>query len=287
LLKYIYPGAEIIFTKFKLNPNTPFTIHSITINGKRIDIGENRKLVLRSNDDLRKLDPIWDFQNASLRNCDLRSEATFLDSISFDNLTEWPPLERLPPGFNPDSLLESGKNPGLGVRKLHEQGITGKGVGIAIIDQPLLMGHKEYTSRIVRYDEMGLVDIPPQMHGSPVASIAVGKDIGVAPEAVLSYFAVPVWEHDNMHYVRILRRIFHLNAELPDSEKIRVVSISDGGFSSYPGFEEWREVLGEAERLGILVVTCDPGFLKYGTLKYVEGNDRDSPESYTAYFILT
>ncbi len=73
----------------------------------------------------------------------------------------------------------------MAIRALHAEGITGKGVGIAIIDQPLLVGHEEYASEIIRYDATGLVGVPPQMHGSPVASVAVGKQIGVAPEAVL------------------------------------------------------------------------------------------------------
>ena len=59
-----------------------------------------------------------------------------------------------------EKLLQDGINPGLGIRALHEQGINGSNVGIAIIDQPLLLGHKEYSSRITRYDATSLVGIP-------------------------------------------------------------------------------------------------------------------------------
>lgn len=282
VLEYTYSNVAILFGKFRDDKSTPFTILHLAINGKNIDIGKNKKLVLRNQSDLRKLNRNWDFQNVSLRKCDLREEIELLGAISFDNLTEWPTREKLPPGFNPDSLIENGKTPGLGVQKLHQQGITGKGVGIAIIDQPLLLGHKEYTSRLVRYDATGLADFPPQMHGSPIASIAVGQNIGVAPEAELSYFAVRMWEKNNHHYVRALNKIFDINAELPEDERIRIVSISSGMFSSYPGFDEWNQALQKAEQLGILVVTCDPQFLDYGILKLVEGKNPDDPRSYVA-----
>lgn len=89
--------------------------------------------------------------------------------------------------------LENGKNPGLGVRALHEQGITGNGVKIAIIDQPL-GAHKEYADRVMNYEEIGYEDSPgwlegASMHGAAVTSIAAGKNVGVAPEADIVYIA--------------------------------------------------------------------------------------------------
>ena len=42
-------------------------------------------------------------------------------------------------GFDPAKLLEEGKNPGLGIHELHEEGIDGENVGIAVFDQPLLL----------------------------------------------------------------------------------------------------------------------------------------------------
>lgn len=89
--------------------------------------------------------------------------------------------------------LENGKNPGLGVRALHAQGITGKGVKIAIIDQPL-GAHKEYADRVMNYEEIGYEGSPgwleeASMHGAAVTSIAAGKNIGVAPESGIVYIA--------------------------------------------------------------------------------------------------
>lgn len=280
ILEISYPDIRIIFGKQRIDKDAPFTILHITIMDQDINIGQNKKLTLRSNSDLRKLDHFWGFQNVSMKNLDLREEVKLLSAMPFDSYTVWPPKDKLPSGFDPQKLLEDGKNPGLGIRDLHEQGITGKGVGIAIIDQPLLLGHEEYTSRLIRYDETGLNEFSPQMHGSPIASIAVGKEIGVAPDATLSYFAVSMWEKDNSHYTRSLRRIFELNEILPKDEIIRVVSISTGSFATKKGFDEWQNMLQEAKDKGILVITCDTSFIRFGTLNLIEGRDPNSPYSY-------
>jgi len=41
--------------------------------------------------------------------------------------------------------------PGLGLRALHEQGYTGRGVNVAIIDGPLLADHEEFGDRLVPF----------------------------------------------------------------------------------------------------------------------------------------
>jgi hypothetical protein len=128
---------------------------------------------------------------------DLGEKGKWLKTMTFDSLTVWPDQGRLPQGFDPVKILEEGKNPGLGIRVLHAQGIDGRGVGLAVIDQPLLLGHREYSRRIAYYDASGLTGIDPQMHASPVASIAVGREVGVAPGASLCFYAVPMWERNN------------------------------------------------------------------------------------------
>jgi len=279
MLELEYPNMSILFGKMRNDP-APFTIREVFFQDKKIDIGEGNKVVLRSNDDLIKIDKFQGFQNISLIRIDLRDKIELINSMTFDTLTEWPSEDKLPVGFNPAKLLKEGKNPGLEIRFLQEKGIDGSGVGIAIIDQPLLLGHEEYTSRLIRYDATGLDGISPQIHGSPIASVAVGKNIGVAPGASLNYFAVPMWEPDNISYINALRKIFKLNKVLPEEEKIRVVSISKGMFPKYKHFDEWEEVLNKAEKLGILVVTCDQSILEYGILSLIPGEDPDKVQSY-------
>ena len=115
-----------------------------------------------------------------------------LRTIEFDTETVWPGEKNLPQRFNPEKLLEESKNPGLGIRGLHEQGITGQGVVIAIIDQRLDINHPEYKDSIADYSEYGETEKEAvSMHGPAVASLLVGKNCGVAPGAKLVYKAVP------------------------------------------------------------------------------------------------
>ena len=66
-----------------------------------------------------------------------------ISSISFDQSTKWPNENKLPKGFNPDLWLRVGKYPGLSLNKIHEKGITGKGVSVAVIDKPGSVHHKQ------------------------------------------------------------------------------------------------------------------------------------------------
>ncbi len=131
-----------------------------------------------------------DYRSSNLSALDLTQSLEGLLTSDFDSQTVWPPAEKLPAGFDPQKIMELGKDPGLGVRQMHTQGITGLGVGIAIIDQPMLVDHQEYMSQLRLYEE---INIDPgtesQMHGPAVASIAVGKTVGVAPEADLYFIA--------------------------------------------------------------------------------------------------
>jgi subtilisin family serine protease len=151
----------------------------------------NRVMTSLPHYDPNSTDP-WqlDLRNCDLSQLDLHDRLDDLLYASFDTRTSWPSADRMPAGFDPTHILELGKNPGLDVRSLHARGITGHGVGIAIIDQVLLVDHPEYADHLQLYEE---ININPtweaDMHGPAVASIAVGKTVGVAPEAKLYYIA--------------------------------------------------------------------------------------------------
>ena len=193
-----YPNVEVWFRRDKGDREASFKLQLLSIKGKEIDIGGvlqgQRQIVVRSIQDFRKVELI----NVDLRNLDLSGEGDYLRGADFDSLTQWPRPEKLPEGFDPKKLLEEGKNPGLGIRSLHEEGINGKGIGIAILDQPLLLGHEEYKDRLIRYDASSTYWryndtiaywMTPKMHGPRAISIAVGKTCGVAPGAFVFYYA--------------------------------------------------------------------------------------------------
>jgi len=275
-----YADVQATFGRMR-DFSAPFALYELVVRGKAVDIGQGQQIVLRNEDDLKKFDRFWGLTNVSLANIDLRNHLKLLETMPFDSRTVWPEPNKLPEGFDPARVLKEGKNPGLGIRRLHKQGIDGKGVGIAIIDQPLVKSHREYIHNIVHFEEIDVQGVPPQMHGPAVASIAVGKHCGVAPAANLHYYAIPMWKWKKCQpYCDVINKILRSNESLKSSERIRVVSISTGMFSQWDDFARWKATLRKAAQQGVLVVTCDTSAISYGTLTRIRGKDPEDPHSY-------
>jgi len=227
-------------------------------------------------DDVRKLPGAW-AKDPSAE--DLSEKAAVLPTLTFNTKTAWPGPSRMPASPTPEALLEAGRNPGLGVRKLHARGITGQGVNVAIIDQPLPQGHLEYAGKIAAYHDVGTGQTT-SMHGPAVASLLVGETLGTAPGARLYYVAAPSWTGDSAFQAQALRWIAEQNRKLPASRKIRVVSVSaapSGKSSPFTAnLEQWDQAVAEATREGILVLDCtDERGLIYAC--WFDGNDRETP----------
>ncbi len=159
-------------------------------------------------------------------------------------------------------VLEGGKNPGLGIRALHAQGITGEGVNVAIIDQNLLLDHPEFSGHIAAYHDTGY-ETPENegsMHAPAVASLLVGQDIGTAPGARLYFAAAPSWNGDSGYYAHALYWIIDQNKALPAGQKIRAVSISAAPSGKGSPFRKnhklYDEAVSAAQAEGILVLDC-------------------------------
>jgi subtilisin family serine protease len=273
-----YPGVEAVFVRDR-DRTTPPILLWVTAGDHGVQ-WRDRLVVLRDRQDLERLDSFWGLEGVSAAALDLRGEAEELARLSFNTETVWPEASRLPPGFDPQALLEQGKNPGLGVRGLHAKGIDGRGIGLAIIDQPLVRDHREYADQMVRCEELDVEGFPPQMHGPAVASIAVGKTCGVAPGAALDYYAVPTWswfDRQSQPYRELIERILAHGRGAAGDQRIRVISLSLGMFSQWEGYAEWRDTLAKAAAQGVLVVTCDREWLQYGTLQRNESADPDDP----------
>ena len=227
-----------------------------------------------------------DFRCADLRDWDLSDMEEELFAADFDTRTQWP--ENLPGNFDPERLLELGKDPGLGLQALHEQGITGKGVGIAIIDQTLLVEHREYADRLRLYQEYHTAaEDGASAHGPAVASIALGETVGVAPEALLYFIADDVgtgtegnFVRDMTYYAEDVDRLISLNETLPEGEKIRVISMSVGWTADTAGAEEIEAAIGRARKAGIAVICVnsrDPllePWMGMGRRRYGDPNER-------------
>lgn len=158
-------------------------------------------------------------------------------------------------------ILNLGMNPGLGVRALHANGITGQGVTVAIIDQNLIVDHPEFNGKIIKYHDFGSEQPSDKgsMHGPSVTSLLAGENIGTAPGTKVYYAAVPSWFQDAQYYADALDWIIAENEKLPENQKIRVVSVSSipsGIWSEYKNQEAWDAAYERALKAGILVLDC-------------------------------
>lgn len=234
-------------------------------------------------------DNTWqvDLRGYNVSKLDLTDSLEDLLYADFDAGTVWPPNDRMPLDFDWERIMELGKNPGLGIRELHSRGITGRNVGIAIIDQALLVDHQEYVDRLRLYEETDDVVggwAIPQIHGAAVASIAVGKTVGVAPEADLYFIASASGSKNQFLYLaRSIRRILEVNQQLPANRKIRVISVSIGWTPENVGYKEITDAVEAAKNEGIFVISSsveDTYGLKFHGLGRFPFNDPDKFDSY-------
>ena len=217
-----------------------------------------------------------DLTGMNLRNVDL-------SKLVFDSFTRWPSAEWMPERFEPEKVIEWGKTPGLGIKALHARGITGKGVHVAVIDQPLLKDHIEYLSQLLQYTLIDCEGVGPQIHGA-VASLFVGQHCGVAPGALLHYWAEPMWKKEYRTRCEALSQIIQCNKDMSLADKIQVVSVSLGFREGEPALDEWKHLLDSAKSQGIYVVHCDDAMHGVGCPVF---SDKDDPGSYDlCYFSL-
>lgn len=223
-----------------------------------------------------------DLRGYDLTHLDIHNRYEDLIHADFDTATKWPYW--LPEGFNPKRLLIGGKNPGLGIKSLHERGIDGRGVGVAIIDDALLPLHEEYRDRIMLYEDISGYGDHASVSGCRQASILVGKETGVAPGADLYYFsarcefsdatasklagsaaltAERTWAYEPL--VSALYRVIDINNSLGSGNRIRVVCIGQDIPDDLPGYHRFEQVVGALQRAGVFVVST----LLYRTSGYV------------------
>jgi len=231
----------------------------------------------------RDITKFEDLSGLDLSNFDLQSSSSHdLGTISFDTNTKWPTPDKLPDGFNPEKILETGKNPGLGIKKLHDIGINGEGVVVAIIDQKLDVNHPEYSGAIKDYAEYeGIEEETISMHGPAVASLLVGKECGVAPKAKLVYKALPSGRNFYLQ-AQALEDIMINNEKVPPSEKVKVVSCSIGYEKEKPepGLDKWISVLKKAKEEGLFVV--DVGG-KQIDIQFIGGGSSENKDDFESY----
>ena len=181
-----------------------------------------------------------------------------ITTLWFDDATIWSDQD-IPIAKN---ILGLGMNPGLGIRDLHAEGITGKGVTVAIIDQPVILDHPEFQGKIIKYFDVGTGEFADRgsMHGPAVTSLLVGDNIGTAPDARVYFVAAPSWLEDAQYYADALNWIIDENEKLPEGQKIRAVSVSTMPTGIWALLHKnhgaWEAAYQRATEAGILVLDC-------------------------------
>jgi serine protease AprX len=204
------------------------------------------------------VEPYQDVRSKNLPNLDvnMRLGEALIETLYFDQSTVWSDQDQ-PLAEN---ILKLGMNPGMGVRDLHAAGITGKGVTVAIIDQPLVEDHPEFKGKIVKYYDVGtnIASNIGSMHGPAVTSLLVGENIGTAPDAKVYFVAAPSWSRDAQFYANAIDWIIAENKKLPAEGKIRLVSVSAAPSGVWTPFTKnnaaWDQAYQRATEAGILVL---------------------------------
>ncbi len=225
--------------------------------------------------------------------------ATFAEPSAEPLPRSLPYVVRRPPprGYFP-STSRAG-DPGPEIRALHARGITGRGVGIAIIDSYLLTTHTDFRDRLRWYDEIDAdPSEPAQWHGTACASIAAGRKYGVAPEADLYFIGLGAnWKGQRIdnwllagrrvftmrkRMAVAIRRVVALNRTLPADRRIRVLSMSVGLGQPFFGDSETRAAMEEARRSGLLLASAD---LRLKRLGPVVVASPEGPQAYTEFSV--
>lgn len=149
--------------------------------------------------------PIKPFQD--IRDKDVKNHGNLgevlIQTLWFNESTIWTEKDKA----LVENIMKLGMDPGLGIRALHSEGITGQGVNVAIIDQNMVLDHPEVRGKIVKYFDAGTKTAANEgsMHGPAVTSLLVGENIGTAPEANVYYAAAPSWTGDAQYYADALK----------------------------------------------------------------------------------
>ena len=211
----------------------------------------------------------------------------------------------IPAGYDTETVLELGKCPGPGFEGLKERGLDGQGLGIAIIGGVLYTEHEEYQDNLVHYEEIGVPEnAPPVDSASWAASVAVGKNCGVAPGASLYYIAVDEEDESQQGYIQALQHLIAINRTLPREQKIRAVVINKQ-FIEEDLSEELQQAIREAVVNLMYVIVINKTYLPkeennfnaylYGSAgagayfpdkvtRTDLNSDPTDPQSYTPYF---
>jgi HEAT repeat protein len=110
--------------------------------------------------------------------------------------------------------------PGLNVSLLHQLGITGKNIEVAVVDKPVDLTHPEFENRVI---------IKPLEHGTMVAGNVAGKSTGVAPESII--YSYDAFNEKEIGLAEIIERI--VDEKLAGKNDVKIINFSLGYDAKY------------------------------------------------------
>lgn len=126
------------------------------------------------------------------------------------------------------------------VKKLHELGIDGSGVNVAVIDFSFDVVPNELKDSLVEY--ISCNDNPRvHFHGTTVATQMCGKNLGVAPGSSLYFYGTGEGRNNIIpDSIKALKNIYEKNEK---GANIKIVNISASVERENPEFMEWYNKL--------------------------------------------
>lgn len=188
------------------------------------------------------------------------------------NISDKTQFSGIPAGFDPQALLEWGKDPGLNVDILHKHGFTGKGAVIAYVDQPIA-DHKQYEGANVHYtNNSGGTE---SMHGPGVLSLLAGKDTGTAPEAEIYYYTPASEGWDMGQAAKCLYQIIEQNKTLAEGKKITMAGFSAVLDPQGENADALQAAVDACEEAGIMVWFCG----EYRNARFLPYSNKNIPQN--------
>lgn len=224
---------------------------------------------------------IQGFCGKNMSNVDMRGlSQEYFKRLTFDGNTQFPKNPDLMPKFireqnefenlseYANNLMEQGKS-FVNIEQLHKEGINGEGTTIALIDSCFDSSAKEFEGRVAKHiifkenkdtGKIELViehdednpdikysheDYGDDFHGKTTASLAAGKECGVAPNAKLYLFGIAEntnWEKAKEAILKYMQNeIQNEKMKLPD-----IISMS----ANKENTQEANDIIGEFEKAG-------------------------------------
>lgn len=232
--------------------------------------------------------PIWGFCYQDLRKKDLsKINIDLLLKVPFDSSTKWPDL--LPEGFDPVKILNQ-RQLGYQFRDLHNRGITGQGITVAVIDHPSNINHLEVKDNIKEYIILDEKYNFSHFHGLAVLSHLCGKTLGIAPEVKVYFYGAQPYlgetkaEKHNCIINFAIKCLQDIKEKIKNGIPIRIVNMSNS-WLYYGNLEYQKEAAMLREDLAHVgcYVIDSPKFFE--DFRYLDCKATDDFENIDNYYL--